>query len=107
MLAEAKGANCDGVLSVQLVPGTPADRVGIAQFTLLDVKQLVSAAAIDSAALAAGRARARCPRAARRNSSPVARADAPQLCSDGRRAHRCHLPDFLKRVAGTYRPRCH
>ncbi|OCK59610.1 hypothetical protein [Bradyrhizobium sp. LMTR 3] len=54
MLTEAKGANCDGVLSVQLVPGTQADRVGIAQFTLLDVKQLVSAAAIDSAALAAG-----------------------------------------------------
>jgi len=54
MLAEAKGANCDGVLSVQLVPGTPADRVGIAQFTLLDVKQLVSAAAIDGAALAGG-----------------------------------------------------
>jgi hypothetical protein len=54
MLTEAKGANCDGVLSVQLVPGIPADRVGIAQFTLLDVKQLVSAAAIDSAALAAG-----------------------------------------------------
>jgi len=54
MLAEAKGANCDGVLSVQLVPGTPADRVGIAQFTLLDVKQLVSAAAIDGEALAAG-----------------------------------------------------
>ena len=52
MLAEAKGANCDGVLSVQLVPGTPADRVGIAQFTLLDVKQVISAAAIDSAALA-------------------------------------------------------
>jgi hypothetical protein len=39
-------------LSVQLVPGTPAGRVGIAQFTLLDVKQLVSAATIDSAALA-------------------------------------------------------
>ena len=54
MLAEAKGANCDGVLSVQLVPGTPADRVGIAQFTLLDVRQLVSAAAIDGAALAVG-----------------------------------------------------
>ena len=54
ILTEAKGANCDGVLSVQLVPGTPADRVGIAQFTLLDVKQLVSAAAIDSAALAGG-----------------------------------------------------
>ena len=54
MLTEAKGANCDGVLSVQLVPGMPADRVGIAQFTLLDVKQLVSAAAIDGAALAGG-----------------------------------------------------
>jgi hypothetical protein len=54
MLAEAKGANCDGVLSVQLIPGTPADRVGIAQFTLLDVKQFVSAAAIDGAALAGG-----------------------------------------------------
>ena len=54
MLTDAKGANCDGVLSVQLVPGTPADRVGIAQFTLLDVKQFVSAAAIDSAALGAG-----------------------------------------------------
>ena len=54
MLAEARGANCDGVLSVQLVPGSPADRVGLAQFTLLDVKQLVSAAAIDNAALAAG-----------------------------------------------------
>jgi hypothetical protein len=54
LLTDAKGANCDGVLSVQLVPGTPADRVGIAQFTLLDVKQLLSAAAIDGAALAAG-----------------------------------------------------
>ena len=53
MLADAKGANCDGVLSVQLVQA-PADRVGIAQFTLLDVKQLVSAAAIDSAALGGG-----------------------------------------------------
>ena len=54
LVTDAKGANCDGVLSVQLVPGTPADRVGIAQFTLLDVKQLLSAAAIDGAALAAG-----------------------------------------------------
>jgi len=54
LLTDAKGANCDGVLSVQLVPGTPADRVGIAQFTLLDVKQLLSAAAIDGAALANG-----------------------------------------------------
>jgi hypothetical protein len=54
MLAEAKGANCDGVLSVQLVPGTQPDRVGIAQFTLLDVKQLISAAAIDSASAGHG-----------------------------------------------------
>jgi len=53
MLDEAKGANCDGVLSVQLVPGTPPDRVGIAQFTLLDVKLVVSAAAIDNEAIAA------------------------------------------------------
>jgi hypothetical protein len=36
------------------VPGTPADRVGIAQFTLLDVKQLLSATAIDNAALTTG-----------------------------------------------------
>jgi hypothetical protein len=49
LLTDAKGANCDGVLSVQLVPGTVADRVGIAQFILLDVKQLLSAAAIDAA----------------------------------------------------------
>jgi hypothetical protein len=54
LLTEAKGANCDGVLSVQLVPGAAPDRVGIAQFTLLDVKRVVSAAAIDSAALAEG-----------------------------------------------------
>jgi hypothetical protein len=68
MLTDAKGANCDGVLSVQLVPGTPADRVGIAQFTLLDVKQLVSAAAIDSAALGAGP-----------SESPMPRGSAPKL----------------------------
>jgi hypothetical protein len=54
LLAEAKGANCEGVLSVQLVPGTQRDRVGIAQFTLLDVKQLISAAAIDLAAAGQG-----------------------------------------------------
>jgi len=49
MFDEAKGANCDGVLSVQLIPGTPKDRVGIAQFTLLDTKLVVSATAIDNA----------------------------------------------------------
>ena len=53
MLAVAKGANCDGVLSVQLVPGTPANRVGVAHFTLVDVKRVISAASIDSSALAA------------------------------------------------------
>lgn len=53
VLTEAKGANCDGVLSVHLVPGTPADRVGSAQFMLLDVKRVISAAAIDGAAAAA------------------------------------------------------
>ncbi len=62
LLADAKGANCDGVLSVQLVPGTPASRVGIAQFTLFDVKQLLSAAAIDGAALAAGPSDGAAPR---------------------------------------------
>ena len=54
MFDEAKGANCDGVLSVQLIPSTPSDRVGIAQFTLLDTKLVVSATAIDNEA-AAGR----------------------------------------------------
>jgi hypothetical protein len=53
MLDEAKGANCDGVLSVQLTPGIAPDRVGNAQFTLLDFKRIVSAAAIDGDALAA------------------------------------------------------
>jgi hypothetical protein len=62
LLTDAKGANCDGVLSVQLVPGTPADRVGIAQFTLLDVKQLLSAAQIDGAALAGGPADGAAPK---------------------------------------------
>jgi hypothetical protein len=62
MLTDARGANCDGVLSVQLVPGTPADRVGIAQFTLLDVKQFISAAAIDNAALTTGSTEGSMPR---------------------------------------------
>jgi hypothetical protein len=53
MLDEAKGAYCDGALSVQLTPGIAPDRIGTAQFTLLDFKRIVSAAAIDAAALAA------------------------------------------------------
>jgi hypothetical protein len=53
MLDEAKAANCDGALSVQLTPGVVPDRVGNAQFTLLDFKRIVSATAIDDEALAA------------------------------------------------------
>lgn len=53
MLNEAKAANCDGALSVQLTPGVTPDLVGNAQFTLVDFKRIVSAAAIDGAALAA------------------------------------------------------
>ena len=53
LLDDAKGANCDGVLSVHFTSGTPSDRIGTAEFTLLDVKRVVSAAAIDGEALAA------------------------------------------------------
>jgi len=53
MLDEAKGANCDGALSVQLTPGISPDRIGNAQFTLVDFKRIISAASIDSDALVA------------------------------------------------------
>jgi hypothetical protein len=53
MLDQAKAANCDGALSVQLTPGTTPGQVGNAQFTLLDFKRLISAAAIDDNALVA------------------------------------------------------
>ena len=53
MLGEAKGANCDGALSVQLTPGTTPGQIGNAQFTLLDFKRIISAAAIDDNALVA------------------------------------------------------
>ena len=53
MLDDAKAANCDGALSVQLTSGVASDRVGNAQFTLLDFKRMISAAAIDTDALAA------------------------------------------------------
>jgi hypothetical protein len=53
MLDVARDANCDGALSVQLTPGIAPDRVGNAQFTLLDFKRIVSAATIDGDALAA------------------------------------------------------
>lgn len=55
LLGEAKGANCEGALSVELTPGATPDRVGKAQFTLLDFKRMISAAKIDADALAAER----------------------------------------------------
>jgi hypothetical protein len=55
MLDEAKGANCDGALSVQLTPGATPGQVGNAQFKLLDFKRMISAAAIDDNALVAER----------------------------------------------------
>ena len=53
MLDEAKGANCDGALSVQLMPGVSPDRIGNAQFTLVDFKRIISAASIDGDAFVA------------------------------------------------------
>jgi len=53
-------------LSVQSHTGTASDRVAIAQFTLLDVKRVISAAAIDNDALAAEQNEANAlPKAAR------------------------------------------
>jgi hypothetical protein len=70
LLDEAKGANCEGALSVQLTPSSAAsDRVGNAQFTLLDFKGMISAAGIDDGALAAEKNE--------RNAAP--RASAPKL----------------------------
>lgn len=67
LLDDARGANCDGVLSVQFTPATQADRVGIAQFILLDTKRVISASAIDAEALA------------EQNSSPTPKGSAPKL----------------------------
>ncbi|CAN5211073.1 hypothetical protein BH10PSE11_BH10PSE11_11480 [soil metagenome] len=50
---EAKGANCDGLGSVEISPGITPDRVSKAEFTLIDFKQIVSAAKIDADAFAA------------------------------------------------------
>ena len=69
MLGEAKGANCDGALSVELTTGNTPDRVGNAQFTLLDFKRMISAAAIDGEALAAEQ----------NERNPTPRASAPKL----------------------------
>jgi hypothetical protein len=70
LLDEAKAANCEGALSVQLIPNSAAsDRIGNAQFTLLDFKGMISAAAIDDDAIAAEKNE--------RNAAP--RATAPKL----------------------------
>src|SRR5512138_3905973 len=54
LIEDARGANCDGVFSVQFTPSPQADRISIAQFVLLDAKRVVSASAIDAEALANG-----------------------------------------------------
>jgi hypothetical protein len=54
LIEDARGANCDGVVSVQFTPSTQTDRISIAQFVLLDVKRVISASAIDAEALATG-----------------------------------------------------
>jgi hypothetical protein len=69
MLGEAKGANCDGALSVELTAGATPDRVGHAQFTLLDFKRMISAARIDNDTLAAQQ----------KERNPAPRASAPKL----------------------------
>src|SRR6202162_1461566 len=69
MLDEAKGANCDGALSVQLTPGISPDRIGNAQFTLVDFKRIISAASIDNDALVAEK----------NERSPTPRGNAPKL----------------------------
>lgn len=53
LLDDAKAANCDGLLTVELFPGTSQDRVGKAEFTLIDFKQIVSSSKIDADAFAA------------------------------------------------------
>jgi len=58
LVAEAKSANCDGLLSVALLPGVTADRVSKATFTLIDFKRIASAAKIDDAAFAAEKSEA-------------------------------------------------
>lgn len=69
MLSEAKGANCDGALSIELTPGATPDRVGNAHFVLMDFKRMISAAAIDGEALAAEQ----------NERNPLPRASAPKL----------------------------
>ena len=67
LLDDARSANCDGVFSVQFTPAMQPDRVGTAQFILLDVKRVISASAIDAEALATG------------NGNPSPKGSAPKL----------------------------
>jgi len=53
LVTEAKAANCEGLLTVEISPGITADRVSKAEFTLIDFKRIVSAAKIDADAFAA------------------------------------------------------
>lgn len=53
LVTEAKSANCDGLLTVEISPGITPDRVGKAEFTLIDFKRIISAAKIDADAFAA------------------------------------------------------
>lgn len=53
LAAESKGANCDGLVVIEISPGITPDRVGKADFVLIDLKQIVSAAKIDADAFAA------------------------------------------------------
>lgn len=53
LVTEAKAANCDALVSVEISPGITADRVSKADFTLIDFKQVISAAKIDADAFAA------------------------------------------------------
>ena len=49
---DAKAANCDGLVSVEIAPGITPDRVGKADFVLIDFKQIVNSAKIDAEAFA-------------------------------------------------------
>lgn len=53
LVTEAKAANCDGLVTVELTAGITPDRVSKADFTLIDFKQIISAAKIDADAFAA------------------------------------------------------
>ena len=50
---DARAANCDGLVAVEIANGITPDRVGKADFTLIDFKEIVSASKIDADAFAA------------------------------------------------------